>query len=57
MERDKTSINSFFQNEESLKKKYLKLLNKYIKLRSVLMSLNHKLITFFDEDTKEDERF
>ncbi len=56
MERDKTSISSFFKNEESLKKKYLKLLNKYIKLRSVLMSLNHKLITYFDEET-DDERF
>lgn len=54
--RDKTSINSYYKQNENLKKEYTKLLEKYGKLRSLLMSINHKLVEHFDEES-DDERF
>jgi hypothetical protein len=54
--RNKTSVHSFYKIEEDDRKKYLKLLEKYQKLRSLLMSLNHKLVEYFDNET-DDDRF
>tara|TARA_Y100001972_G_scaffold118282_1_gene158216 strand:+ start:97 stop:261 length:165 start_codon:yes stop_codon:yes gene_type:complete len=44
------------KNQECLKKNYIKLLDKYRKLRSLMMSLNSKLLQYFDNET-DDDRF
>lgn len=57
--RDITSIKSFYESEQHqqhYKQEYHRLLTKYIRLRSLLLSLNHKMVDYFESE-KNDERF
>ena len=56
MERDKTSISAYYDRDQSLRKAYVKLKRKYMALRALLFSINHKLIEYFDSE-KDDEKF
>jgi len=56
MKKNKTSISDYYKNNKELKEKYMKLLNKFINLKMLLMSLNHKINKHFDDES-DNERF